>query len=143
MQPDELVLRTRFQPLKPSPTGPGSGTNGVRPAQKTAPFSKLLAGELATRSEKTGASKRPPGVAFSAHASARLQERNITLTPHNLQRLDNGVQLAASKGSENTLVLMDDTAFIVSVKNRKVITAITKDAAVENVFTQIDSATIV
>jgi hypothetical protein len=37
---------------------------------------------------------------------------------------------------------MDDTAYIVSVKNKKVITAITKDAAVENVFTQIDSATI-
>ena len=38
---------------------------------------------------------------------------------------------------------MYDTAFIVSVKNRKVITAITRDAAVDNVFTQIDSATIV
>ena len=143
MRPDELALHTRLQPLKPSPTGPGTGTTGASPAQKSAPFSKLLAGELATRSEKTGASKQAPGIAFSAHASARLQERNITLTRLNLQRLDNGVQLAESKGSENTLVLMDDTAFIVSVKNRKVITAITKDAAVDNVFTQIDSATIV
>ena len=143
MRPEELEIRTRLQPLKPPQRGAGSGTKSVDRAEKKTAFSKVLAGELATKSEGTGPSKKTAGVAFSAHAQSRLNERNITLSPHHLQCLDHGVQLADRKGSVNTLVLMDDTAFIVNVKSRKVITAITRDGAVDNVFTQIDSATIV
>ena len=143
MRPEELELRTRLQPLRPPQQGPGSGTKSVDRAEKKNAFSKVLAGELATKSEGTGPSKKTVGVAFSAHAQSRLNERNITLSPDHLQRLDHGVQLADRKGSVNTLVLMDDTVFIVNVKNRKVITAIARDGTVDNVFTQIDSATIV
>ena len=143
MRPEELELRTRLRPLKPPQPGPGPRTPGASPAEKKTAFSKVLAGELASREQTADASKAAAVVEFSAHALRRLQERNVTLSPHNLQRLDNAVQLAERKGSVNTLVLMDDTAYIVSVKNKKVITAITKDAAVDNVFTQIDSATIV
>ncbi len=143
MRPEELELSTRLQPLRPPQRGAGSGTKGVDRVEKKTTFSKVLAGELDTKSEGTGPSKKTAQVAFSAHAQSRLDERNITLSPHHLQRLDHGVQLADRKGSVNTLVLMDDTAFIVNVKNRKVITAITRDGAVDNVFTQIDSATIV
>ena len=143
MRPEELALHTRLHPLKPPQTAAGPPAKGTAPARKGSPFSELLANKLATRSELTEAAKSRSGVAFSAHARARLNERNLELSPLSLQRLNNGVQLAESKGSANTLVLMDDTAFIVSVKNRTVITAITKDAAVDNVFTKIDSATIV
>ena len=143
MRPEELELSTRLRPLKPPQPGPGSRTPSTGPAEKKAAFSKVLAGELASRGEAADALKAATRVEFSAHALTRLQERNVTLSPHNRQRLDHAVQLAERKGSVNTLVLMDDTAYIVSVKNKKVITAITRDAAVENVFTQIDSATIV
>lgn len=143
MRPEELGLRTRLQPLKPPQTAAGPPAKGATAVRKGSPFSEVLADKLATRSETTGAAQSSSGVAFSAHARARLKERNVELSPLSLQRLNNGVRLAESKGSENTLVLMDDTAFIVSVRNRKVITAITKDAAVDNVFTKIDSATIV
>jgi len=143
MRPEELELRTRLHPLKSPQPGPGSRSKGAGSAGKKTAFSRMLAGELASKGQEAGASRRTSGVEFSAHALSRLQERSVTLSPHNLQRLDHGVQLAERKGSVNTLVLMDDTAFIVSVKHKKVITAITKDAAVENVFTQIDSATIV
>ncbi|MFC1583261.1 TIGR02530 family flagellar biosynthesis protein [Candidatus Neomarinimicrobiota bacterium] len=142
MRPEELELRTRLQPLKPSQPVKGNRAPGSIPTGKTQAFSKVLAGELTTKGNEAVASG-PLSVEFSAHALARLQERNISLSAHNLQRLDNAVHLAREKGSENTLVLMDDTAFIVSVKNKKVVTAIARDAAVENVFTQIDSATIV
>jgi len=143
MRPEELELRTRLRPLKPLQPGPGSRTPSTGPAEKKTAFSKVLAGELVSRGEAADTSKAAAGVEFSAHALTRLQERNVRLSPHNRQRLDHAVQLAERKGSVNTLVLMDDTAYVVSVKNKKVITAITKDAAVENVFTQIDSATIV
>lgn len=142
MRPEELELRTRLQPLKPSQPVKGSRAQGSVPAGKTQAFSKVLAGELTTKGNGATA-PRPLSIEFSAHALTRLQERNISLSAHNLQRLDNAVHLAGQKGSENTLVLMDDTAFIVSVKNKKVVTAIARDAAVENVFTHIDSATIV
>lgn len=143
MRPEELEIRSRLEPLRPPRSGSGSGTKSVDQAEKKTTFSKVLAGELATKSEGTDPSKKTAGVAFSAHAQSRLNERNITLSKDHLQRLDHGVQLADRKGSVNTLVLMDDTAFIVNVKSRKVITAITRDGAVDNVFTQIDSATIV
>ena len=49
---------------------------------------------------------------------------------------------AAAKGSKDALVMMDDTAMVVSVKNRTVITALPKEQARDNVFTNIDAAVI-
>ena len=143
MELEALKLHTRLHPLKsPQPTPKPGGGQVDRTGTKGS-FSNALATELAQRKQAAHQVPVSQGVEFSAHAQARLQERNIALTPHNLDRLGKGVQLAEGKGSVNTLVMMDDTAYIVSVKNRKVITAITRDAAVDNVFTQIDSATIV
>ena len=52
------------------------------------------------------------------------------------------VQLAASKGARESLVLMDQTAFVVSVPNRTVITVVDQPNLKQNVFTNIDSAII-
>ena len=143
MRLQELDISTGLQPLKPPQVGEGKRTAGAIPTEKKSSFDQVLAGQLATGPGKTEALTTSSGLAFSSHALTRLQGRNINLSAHNLARLDHGVQLAREKGSANTLVLMDETAFIVSVKNSKVITAITRDAAVNNVFTQIDSAAIV
>lgn len=140
---EQVELRTRLQPLRPSQATPKPGGGRADRTGTKGAFSNVLAGELAQRKSAAHQVLNPHGVEFSAHAQNRLLERDITLTTNNLDRLGKGVQLASDKGSVNTLVIMDDTAFIVSVKNRKVITAITRDAAVDNVFTQIDSATIV
>ena len=143
MKPEDLALHTKLQPLRLIQPKTGPDTPGTRKAEKTDAFSKVLAGKLASKSEAARPQQTTPDLEFSAHALNRLQERNVQLTHGNLERLGHAVQLAEQKGSVNTLVLMDDTAFIVSVKNRKVVTAITRDAAVDNVFTQIDSAAIV
>jgi len=79
---------------------------------------------------------------FSRHALARVQRRGIELTPSTLSRLAEGVGRAASKGSRDSLVLVDGTAFVVSVSNRTVITAVGSEHMKENVFTNIDSAVI-
>ena len=79
---------------------------------------------------------------FSRHALARVQRRGIELTPATLGRLAEGVGRAASKGSRDSLVLVDGTAFVVSVSNRTVITAVGSEHMKENVFTNIDSAVI-
>jgi len=83
------------------------------------------------------------GLKFSAHAQARMNSRNITLSAQDLARLQQGVAQAAAKGSRESLVLKDDVAFVVSVKNNTVITAVDAQSMQGNVFTNIDSAVIV
>jgi flagellar operon protein len=80
---------------------------------------------------------------FSAHAQERLQSRNISLSSEDLVRLKQGVAQAAAKGSKESLLLKDDVAFVVSVKNQTVITAVDAASMKGNVFTNIDSAVIV
>jgi flagellar operon protein len=79
---------------------------------------------------------------FSKHALARVERRGISLDASTLGRLSQGVQRAASKGSRDSLVLVDGTAFVVSVSNRTVITAVGSEHMKDNVFTNIDSAVI-
>ena len=80
---------------------------------------------------------------FSKHASARLQDRNIELSDAQLDRLNAGMQKANEKGINESLVLMDQMAFIVNVKNSTVITAMNGKEIKDNVFTNIDGAVIV
>ena len=83
-------------------------------------------------------------VEFSGHAIKRLESRNIDVSENDrLERLNKGVELAAEKGSEESLILVDSTAFIVSIKNNRVITTVTADDLKGNVFTNIDSTVIV
>lgn len=80
---------------------------------------------------------------FSAHATQRISDRNIQLTASDLVRLEQGVAQAAAKGSRESLVLKDNLAFVVSVKNNTVITAVDAASMKGNIFTNIDSAVIV
>ncbi len=90
--------------------------------------------------EKLG---RPQGVKFSAHAMRRLDESRVNLTDRQLQRLDEGVRKVAEKGARDSLILLDNVAYVVSVKNQTVVTAVGQDRATNNVFTNIDSVVIV
>ena len=80
---------------------------------------------------------------FSKHASSRLKDRDIELTGSQIDRLNAGMQKANEKGINESLVLMDQMAFIVNVKNNTVITALNDQEMKENVFTNIDGAIIV
>ena len=82
------------------------------------------------------------GVKFSKHATNRLSDRNIELSTNQLDRLNSGTKQASQKGINESLVLVDDMAFIVNIKNNTVITAIDKNSSDENVFTNIDGAVI-
>lgn len=76
---------------------------------------------------------------FSAHASKRLEARNIELSDNDMQKIREAVDKAELKGSRDTLVMLDSTAFIVNVPNKTVVTAIPVEASEENIFTNIDS----
>jgi flagellar operon protein len=85
---------------------------------------------------------RSPVVRFSAHAQRRLISRNITFGDTETNRLEQAVEKAAEKGSRASLILMDDVALIVSIKNKLVITAIDAESRKENIFTNIDSVVL-
>lgn len=82
-------------------------------------------------------------VKFSQHAIERLQKRNISLDQEKLAKLNDAVNKAAQKGARESLVLMNDLALVVSVKNRTVITAMDGASMKNNIFTNIDSAVII
>lgn len=80
---------------------------------------------------------------FSAHALERMQSRGVQLPKDSVQNLETAVEKARQKGSRDSLIVMGDTAFIVSVKNNTVVTAIDKAQLREQVFTNIDSTVFV
>ena len=82
-------------------------------------------------------------IRFSKHASNRLADRNLTLSENQLSRLSEGLKKAGEKGIKESLVMVDQLAFIVNVPSNTVITAMDQAQARENVFTNIDGAVIV
>ena len=82
------------------------------------------------------------GLKFSKHASFRLTDRGIDLTDGQMARLNDGARKAAEKGIKDSLVLVDDMAFIVNIPNQTVVTAMDSTETIENVFTHINGAVI-
>ncbi len=79
-------------------------------------------------------------VKFSGHALNRMNSREIDLNANDLQRLENAVNKAEEKNARESLVLVDNKAFIVNIPNRTVVTMLTNDKLNDNIITQIDSA---
>ncbi len=93
-------------------------------------FKKVLAEQL----------KEQTGVKFSKHAQNRILSREIQVNAADLKQLKNGVEKAEEKGARDSLIMVNKVAFVVSVENKTVITAIDDQSLKENVFTNIDSA---
>ncbi|MEA3297130.1 MAG: TIGR02530 family flagellar biosynthesis protein [candidate division Zixibacteria bacterium] len=115
--------------------------------------------EIAKRTKPAGGNKEPGetsfkdmfsrelvdsrNITFSKHAQERLFSRGMNLTEDKIAQLADAINKAEAKGSRETLVLADDNAYVVSVKNRTVITVFDRDNLREGVVTAIDSAVIV
>ena len=79
---------------------------------------------------------------FSKHAAGRLADRNIELSTEQLERLNDGARKAGQKGIKDSLVIVDELAFIVNIPNQTVVTAMDSTETDENVFTNINGAVI-
>ncbi|MCM1134834.1 MAG: flagellar protein [Clostridium sp.] len=97
-------------------------------------FQEILEG---SRAEAVGEVK------FSKHAAGRLADRNIELTGSQMARLQEGAQKAQEKGIRESLVIVDQLAFIVNIPNSTVVTAMNHGDTAENIFTNIDGAVII
>ena len=80
----------------------------------------------------------PDEVSFSAHALSRLEQRNIIVNDQIKAQLESAIDKIALKGGKESLIMLDEVAYLVSIPNKKVITAL--EASDSNVFTNIDSA---
>ena len=126
---DQIFFPNPIQPIRterPQPQNPTVGQTG------NSTFARVL-------DEKLPA----PGVKFSQHAQDRLKARNITLSANDLANLEGAVNSVAQKGGKESLVMMGDSALVVSIKNRTVVTAMDRTQMKGNVFTNIDSAVII
>jgi len=102
---------------------------GTRTPQTGKTFSEVLSGQARE------------GLKFSAHAVQRLNDRGMDIQPEEMQRLETGFRQASEKGARNSLILVDDHAYVVSIRNKTVVTTIpTGD---RNIFTNVDSVAIV
>ena len=121
----------------PGVGGIGNITSGNQPAHNvTKPnsnFEDIFAKKLFENKE----------VKFSKHAAQRLSDRNIALSDDQLDRLQRGAKLSSDKGIKESLVLMDEYAFIVNTENNTVITAMEHGREGENIYTNIDGAVLV
>lgn len=92
--------------------------------------------------QKLNSPEESSEVKFSKHAVSRLADRKITLSDDQLGRLNEGTQKAGAKGINESLVMVDQLAFIVNIPNKTVITAMDQNETNENIFTNIDGAVI-
>ncbi len=119
---------------------PGVGTvTGIGATQPQAPPRPAGGSGFANALEQ--AEKRRD-VTFSAHAADRLARRGIQLSEADRQRLSEAVTAVENKGGRNSLVMLGNTALIVNVPSRTVVTAMGAGMTNERVITNIDSAVI-
>lgn len=117
-------------------------TTGVSSPQPAQPAGKAAGPGFAETLQKAQQGQGTYDLRFSNHAQKRMQCREISLTDEGLQRLATAVDKAEQRGGKESLVLMDELAFIVNIRERLVVTAIDAGKRGEGVFTQIDSVVI-
>jgi len=127
---DKVFLYPRpILPNAPSPARPAGRIDG-KPQGPS--FDQVLQQQLEPSSS----------LRFSKHALSRMESRGIQLSPEAMNRLEEAVKTVDAKGSRDSLVLLDQTAMVVSVKNSTVVTVVDRESLKGNVFTNIDSAII-
>ena len=78
-------------------------------------------------------------ISFSKHANNRLVSRGINVSADERKQLATAVDELSQRGAKESLVLMNDRAYVVGVPKRTVITVMSRDEALGQVFTNIDS----
>lgn len=127
---NRLLVNRPLQPLRSNEQNKIKKAAEKNRDEKKPSFKQIITDKLKDKSD----------VKFSKHAQKRLMSRDIQVREKDLQLLNNGVERAEEKGSKDSLILVNKVAYVVSVENRTVITAIDDKNLKENIFTNIDSA---
>ena len=79
---------------------------------------------------------------ISKHANERLQQRGIVIDDAKWKAIEEKVTQAKKMGVKESLVLLNNAALIVSAKNNTVITAMDRQEASEQIFTNINGTIV-
>jgi flagellar operon protein len=124
--------KTSFRPIQSLPVS-GKSQKPVKASQLAqTPFSLHLQSAIQSKSRLT----------LSKHASERLQQRGIDISAERWNKIEEKVKQAKDKGVSDSLVLLKDAALIVSAKNNTVITAMGRQEAEEQIFTNINGTIV-
>ena len=118
-----------FRPL-------GGAALPVLPAKK-AP-NKTEAGTGFAAQLKKASFSETGSLAVSKHAQKRLEQRNIEIDSGTWMRIEDKVKEARKLGVTDSLVLTREAALVISAKNNTVITAMDRDEAKSQIFTNIN-----
>jgi len=81
-------------------------------------------------------------VKLSFHAQERIKARKIEMNEKRLESLGEVAKEAKDKGAKNTLAMLGTDAFILSVKDKTIVTAMKEEEMESRFFTNIDSVYI-
>ncbi|MFP4017453.1 MAG: TIGR02530 family flagellar biosynthesis protein [Halanaerobiales bacterium] len=127
---NRLMANQPLQPIRPGSIDKNKQVNKSSNNNGQAKFAEVFKQKL----EETS------NVKFSKHAKNRLISRNINLSEKDLNQLASGVKKAAEKGSRDSLIMVNNVAYLVSVQNKTVVTAVDDNSMEDRIFTNIDSA---
>jgi flagellar operon protein len=82
------------------------------------------------------------GLQLSRHAQKRVERRELDLDAARQERLSAAIASAALKGARQSVVVLDDLAVVVNVRDRTVVTAMSTEGGRQRVFTNVDSVVI-
>lgn len=117
------------QPIRPLPQ-----------QQKNRTVTEKKSSDSSFKDILTSKIKGQPKISFSKHAQNRINSRSIAISTAEINKLQHGIEKARNKGARDSLVMVNNVAYIVSVENNTVITAVDEKNMEDNVFTNIDSA---
>ena len=112
-------------------------SNRLGKNSKSSEFNDLLKGEISDQQPLHG------GLSFSTHASKRIEERKIDIDAKEYMKIREAMAKLKAKGGKTSLIVSDKAAYIIDIKNNKIVTAVDKNSIAENVFTKIDSTAFV
>lgn len=125
-----------------STEGQKPSTNSTLPKAEIGPSFQDQLQKALQKAPAAPASEGASALKFSHHAVDRMMSRGIQYSKADMKRLSEAVDRASAKGSRDSLILMNDSALIVSVKNKTVVTVMDRAQLKENVFTNIDSTIV-
>jgi flagellar operon protein len=124
--------KTNFNPIHSLPVK-RTHLKPVKANQLTqTPFSLQLQNAIQSKNQLT----------ISKHATERLEQRGINISQERWNKIEEKVSQAKAKGVSDSLVLLKDAALIVSAKNNTVITAMGRQEAAEQIFTNINGTIV-
>lgn len=127
-----------YQPINTHHTKLNPNKQQANPSLKASNFAEHLNSALKPLQQPIQTEQ----LKFSQHAKLRLAERGIEVSEDLLKQLEEGVSKASLKGAKESLLITQDFAFVVSIKNRTVITAMENGQMEDQVITNIDSAVL-